>query len=112
MGTEKNHLNETIYVNSEEKENNYNFTLSMFANFLPIQIKVGNYFSLHLNPNLCCGYSKESPQIDVSFKHSKIYMLTLYLIETPFNAFLKQSRPRSGSSKKESGSTLFAYILI
>ena len=41
----------------------------------------------------CCSKDKK---IGADFFHS----LTLYLIEMPFNAFCKQSRPRSGSSCK------------
>ena len=38
---------------------------------LQISVCIGKLFSLFLNQNICCGYSKESSHWDVSFEHPK-----------------------------------------
>ena len=65
---------------------------------------------IHLGPdvlNLKCMYVAGAQKISLPFlsctcvigtKIVDSYVITLYLIETPFNTFVKQSRPRSVSS--------------
>ena len=38
---------------------------------LQIRVCIGKLFSLFLLQNICCGYSKEPSQFDVSFEHPK-----------------------------------------
>ena len=43
------------------------------------------YFFLSLNQYICCGYSKEPPQLDGSFEHPKhVLKLMKYIKKNPF----------------------------